>query len=256
MKNFKSLLAAGTVAATLLLTSCLGNGESKYTSTFYGVIGIPSTLSILDNVVFFSDSYLPFYSSSFSSFDSGDCVAFYGTTDYTAVSNTYYNVDISQTVTKIPQTYSVYESSTSENNKEANASELVMTGYSALNLVKGKLFLYMAHNTVNSQTKDCVFNMSYDYETETVDGTDNVYTLTLRAYTYDVNLSTGSDYNYTTRAYDINDFLATALSRETSKGNSVVNFRVRYVTGVNNGEVTYSSSTVWQYSNTSSSSSY
>jgi hypothetical protein len=130
-----------------------------------------------------------------------------------------------------------------------------MTGYSALNLVKGKLFLYMAHSTVNSQTKDCVFNMSYDYETETVDGTDNVYTLTLRAYTYDVNLSTSSSVATTTRAYDIEDFLSGAWSKETSKSNSVVNFRVRFVTSVNDdSEVTYSSTSVWQY--TASSSSY
>lgn len=253
MKNFKSLLAAGTVAATLLLTSCLGSGESKYSSYIYGVVGVSS--QTYETVVYSSDSYLPFYSSSFSNYDYGDCVVFYGTTDYTAVSNSYYNVEVSSAITKVPQTYAVYESSASENNQKANDEELIMNGYSVLNLVKGKLFLAMAHTTYDAQKKDCVFNMSYDYETETVDGTDNVYTLTLRAYTYDVNLSTSSSVATTTRAYDIEDFLSSAWSKETSKSNSVVNFRVRFVTSVNDdSEVTYSSTSVWQY--TASSSSY
>lgn len=243
MKNFKFLGVMATVA--LILTSCLGNGNSEISGMTYGVVKFSATSyrNLLHEL-----TGMTVYHSNLDALQSGDCVVCYrkinqgdaanqSTGEYwTASELTYEKIDKGEVL------YSVEDTST------YNADEMTALEVGAIGYVEGMLFVQSANpNSASDQTVG--MSLSYDRNgaTETVDG-ENVYNIFLRMRKLSDGKSTKGNMTFC-NAFSMDNFFTYTSAEEKKKGKETVNFRFNYIKEFNadSTQATWTTSKIINY---------
>lgn len=233
----KKILALGCFCATLLMTSCLGEGGGfERSGTMPGVVEYNTKIG--KNVVFFSN-YEFVYADRVAkdpSIADGSCIMLSYTLKedspenvgalergyYTVLASAIAPLDnyhiapyLTDTATLMPKEIAI-----------SNLDNSLPNNY--WGLVRNNLFINTYHKSVLTGIK-MSFNLSFDSDADPVEVSgQRVYNLYLRANVLDEGKSPQQDM-VSISTYNIKDFLQYAIQRERSEGNENVYFRLNYI---------------------------
>lgn len=238
MKKLKVLGLAAVAAGMFSLTSCLDGGSNTQTipDLFAIVDYSSSSMNKLLYPVGYPYSSMPLYIASIANdveYSAGDCVLSYVQLDYdspdnaNAATNGYYVAtgEASSPLTPYYLDFAPLDST-------ALTDELLLSDSGCGLLVspnhKKLIFIPQFASVLTDQKNTYTVTMDYDQEPETVDYTDRVYTLCLRAQKREEGKAPTLNNIIDPIAVEASQFYSMLKSKESAAGKDVVSFRVKY----------------------------
>lgn len=222
-------------AATLLFTSCLGDGNNEQTLQGFGVVDF--SMEAMRNVAYIDD-YTPICSAegAFDDLNAGDCIYFTSTYSSDNPANAsgkkYLTVTNTAVLNKLDKGDFISRLDTANIKPgemavlDAGVLPYSCTQYSFTN--HNYLFVGSSHANVATDQKNSYFlECNYDQEPVEVDG-KRVYDFFLRVVkNEDGKGVTGTNpFNY---AFQTGGFFKTLEARETAAGKETLNIRFNYI---------------------------
>ena len=240
-KMRKSGLFAMASALTLLLSSCLGEGEEGVTlAAQAGVVGTTpiQVIHLKGGDKISSEGFQK------EKHEDGSCFLVDFSVDYTSADNSeggqkehgYYTAEILQ---KIPvERWTV--ANTLTDTSKVLTNELPTSSIYARNAyIKGRFFLFSEYNNLH-EDQALAFDLSYDSALPMlqVDEETKAYVLYLRATTQDAE-TTGKVVNaLIPNAFDLQDFVAKVRAKENNTKDMKINIVVSYVSSIDAAQQT------------------
>lgn len=233
MKKLKVLGLAAIAAGMFSLTSCLNGGGNSQT--------VPPTLAIVDysstfRVLLYPAGFSPVYISTVANdtkYKAGDCVITTFSIDYDSADNANatangFWVAAGTASSPLPEC----DLSFSDLDSTALDNELLMSGVGSgmlfSNNYKRIAFLPMFASALTEQKNDYQITMDYNQEPETVNGTDRVYTVCIRAQKVNEGKAPTVSNMQDAIVADGASFYNMLKGKESAAGKKIVSYRVKY----------------------------
>lgn len=241
-------------AFVMMLTSCLGDGDNKYSLSYQpGVMryDMQSFHNVMDVYGGTGTIYNPLFDDA-TKFDSDGCYMVSFSLDYgipensnaNVAANGYYTVDLTANAIKVSSSYGVpYVTDTTK--LLANEQPISHPYGGGFAYQSGYLFLvsYITQLTDQKTT----WELSYDESLESmvVDGDQHIYDLYLRANIVQEGTTPSVDANVP-NAYQIESFMDRINSKELAAGKSSYYLRVNYISAIKDSIATWKQSDLIQ----------
>lgn len=235
MKKLKFLGLAAVAAGMFSLTSCLDGGGNQQT--------IPNLIAIVDysstmRTLIYPSGFYPLFISTIANdttYSAGDCVIANIQIDYDSPDNTSANFAkngfyvatgvASSPLAKYNLNYSPLDSTALDNELLLSGS---VGGLLFSNNYKRIIAIPSFASVLTDQKNEYTMTMDYDQEPETVDGTERVYTLCLRAQKKEEGKAPTISNAIDPIAFEGGSFYSMLKSKESAAGKKEVYFRVKY----------------------------
>ncbi len=236
MKKLISLVAV--VVTAVFATSCVGEGKTEYTVSGYGVVDYYPEAGAV--VVFQADdvvNYPPIYSLEFTKQNSGDCIVFTSTIDYTDPANKgnvkYYTVKeaiVEYTLDNNGQMVSHLDTANFYPNELITTNAGIIPYTYTTESFTNHDFLFFRSSHENIKTDEWhSYQLQYDPNQEpTIEDGRRVYDFYLRVIkTQEGKNNTGSyTLNY---AFKTNGYLNVLQQKELAAGSDKLAIRFNYI---------------------------
>lgn len=237
MKKLKVLELAAIAAGMFSLTSCLdGGGNQQTIPGIYAIVDYSSSMKTLIYPVGYPYTSIPLYISSIANdptYSSGDCIVANVQIDYDSPDNANVSTNGFYVATGIASSpFAKYNLNFSSLDSTALDNELLLSDCGAGLLMSNNYKRIIAvpafASVLTDQKNSYVITMDYDQEPETVDGTERVYTLCVRAQKKEEGKAPTMSNAIDPIAIEGGQFYSMLKSKESAAGKKSVNYRVKY----------------------------
>lgn len=232
MKSFKSILLVGAASLSILLSSCLGNGNSSTSGPVLGVVGVSTTGRTLlqtDNMNYYFQGL-----ENSSQFPVGSCWLANIRIDYDVQTSTEYTVatlesspiqfDTNSNVMSLPAGDIVLEE------KEKVIGDIAIYG-----IVKDHLFMESIHKNNTNQLNSLKLYLDPNQEPEkyTLEGSEyNMYTAYVRSICTTEGDQSSSKNESKATAFSLNYLGREIKEREKAKAKAACIIQVKYIKSI------------------------
>lgn len=252
MKKLKVLGLAAIAAGMFSLTSCLDGGGNTQQLSSYAIVDYSSTMRTL----IYPLGYFPLYVATIANdptYSAGDCVLANFTVDFDSPENASASTNGFYVATGVATSpLAEYSLDFSPLDSTALDNELLLSGSeSALlfsNNYKKIVVIPTFASILTDQKNTYNISMDYDQEPETVDGTERVYTLCIRAQKREEGKAPTISNAMDPIAVEGGSLYSMLKSKESAAGKKLVSYRVKYPLTFNSDSTKIAT---WGYSNIS-----
>lgn len=252
MKKLKVLGLAAIAAGMFSLTSCLDGGGNTQQLSSYAIVDYSSTMRTL----IYPLGYYPLYVATIANdptYSAGDCVLANFTVDFDSPENASASTNGFYVATGVATSpLARYDLDFSPLDSTVLDNELLLSGSeSALlfsNNYKKIVVIPTFASILTDQKNTYNISMDYDQEPETVDGTERVYTLCIRAQKQEEGKAPTISNAMDPIAVEGGPLYSMLKSKESAAGKKLVSYRVKYPLTFNSDSTKIAT---WGYSNIS-----
>ena len=232
MKKLKVLGLAAIAAGMFSLTSCLDGGGNTQQLSSYAIVDYSSTMRTL----IYPLGYYPLYVATIANdptYRAGDCVLANFTVDFDSADNANASTNGFYVATGAASSpLAKYDLSYSPLDSMALDNELLLSGSeSALlfsNNYKRIVVIPTFTSVLTDQKNTYIMSMDSNQEPETIDGTERVYTLCLRAQKREEGKAPTISNAMDPIAVEGGTLYSMLKGKESAAGKKIVSYRVKY----------------------------
>ncbi len=252
MKKLKVLGLAAIAAGMFSLTSCLDGGGNTQQLSSYAIVDYSSTMRTL----IYPLGYYPLYVATIANdptYSAGDCVLANFTVDFDSPENASASTNGFYVATGVATSpLARYDLNFSPLDSTVLDNELLLSGSESALLFSNnykKIVVIPTFASILTDQKN-TYNISMDYnqEPETVDGTERVYTLCIRAQKQEEGKAPTISNAMDPIAVEGGPLYSMLKSKESAAGKKLVSYRVKYPLTFNSDSTKIAT---WGYSNIS-----